>query len=72
MRSEGERWLQFAGEDLQMAELAMQEGIYNAVAASRCATFCNSSRSRAYRYSFVANSSNSKFGQRPFLGRVET
>ena len=25
-----------------------------------------------YRYSFVVNSSNSEFGQRPFLGRVET
>lgn len=31
MNGESERWLQFAGEDLQMAELAMQEAIYNQV-----------------------------------------
>ncbi len=31
MQAESERWLQFAGEDLQMAELALQEGIYNQV-----------------------------------------
>jgi HEPN domain-containing protein len=31
MNGENERWLQFAGEDLQMAELAMQEAIYNQV-----------------------------------------
>lgn len=29
--NESERWLQFAREDLQMAELAMQAGIYNQV-----------------------------------------
>ncbi len=29
MKKEGERWLQFAAEDLQMAELAMREAIYN-------------------------------------------
>ena len=31
MQAESERWLQFAGEDLQMAELALQEGIYKQV-----------------------------------------
>ncbi len=31
MKGESERWLQFADEDLQMAELAVQEGIYNQV-----------------------------------------
>lgn len=29
MKGESKRWLQFAGEDFQMAELAMQERIYN-------------------------------------------
>ncbi len=31
MKKESERWLQFAAEDLQMAELAMREAIYNQV-----------------------------------------
>lgn len=31
MNGESERWLQFAGEDLRMAELAMQETIYSQV-----------------------------------------
>jgi HEPN domain-containing protein len=31
MNGESKRWLQFAVEDLQMAELAMQEEIYNQV-----------------------------------------
>ena len=37
--NEDERWLQFAREDLRMAELAMQAGIYNQVCfhAQQCA-----------------------------------
>jgi HEPN domain-containing protein len=37
--NESERWLQFAREDLQMAELAIQAGIYNQVCfhAQQCA-----------------------------------
>ncbi len=31
MTGEGKRWLQFAAEDVRMAELAIQEGIYNQV-----------------------------------------
>ncbi len=31
MNGGSERWLQFAGEDLQMAELSIQETIYNQV-----------------------------------------
>ncbi len=31
MTGESERWLQFAAEDLKMAELAIREGIYNQV-----------------------------------------
>jgi HEPN domain-containing protein len=31
MNEDSERWLQFAREDLQMAELAMQAGIFNQV-----------------------------------------
>lgn len=31
MNMQGERWLQFAQQDLQMAELALKEGIYNQV-----------------------------------------
>lgn len=29
MSDNGERWLQFAAEDLQMAKLAFREGIFN-------------------------------------------
>ena len=31
MNSAGERWLFFARQDLQMAELALKEGLYNQV-----------------------------------------
>jgi len=31
MNTAGERWLEFAHQDLQMAELAFKEGIYNQV-----------------------------------------
>ena len=31
MNAEAERWLQFAREDLRVAELAMPAGIYNQV-----------------------------------------
>jgi len=31
MNTAGERWLEFAHQDLQMAELALREGIYNQV-----------------------------------------
>ncbi len=31
MTGESERWLQFAAEDLKMAELAIRESIYNQV-----------------------------------------
>jgi len=29
MKKEAKRWMEFAGEDLKMAELALNEGIYN-------------------------------------------
>jgi hypothetical protein len=29
MNEAGDRWFEFARQDLQMAELALQEGIYN-------------------------------------------
>ncbi|MCX7017993.1 MAG: HEPN domain-containing protein [Candidatus Sumerlaeota bacterium] len=31
MNAAGDRWLEFARQDLQMAELALNEGIYNQV-----------------------------------------
>jgi HEPN domain-containing protein len=31
MNTAGDRWLEFARQDLQMAELAFHEGIYNQV-----------------------------------------
>lgn len=31
MSAQGDRWLEFARQDLQMAELALNEGIYNQV-----------------------------------------
>lgn len=42
MNSAGERWLMFARQDLQMAELALNEGIYNQVCfhSQQCVEKC--------------------------------
>jgi HEPN domain-containing protein len=42
MNTAGEGWLAFATEDLQMAELALREGIYNQVCfhSQQCVEKC--------------------------------
>lgn len=42
MKTSGDRWLEFARQDLQMAELAMNEGIYNQVCfhSQQCVEKC--------------------------------
>ena len=42
MKTSGDRWLEFARQDLQMAELAMNEGIYNEVCfhSQQCVEKC--------------------------------
>lgn len=42
MNAAGDRWFEFAGQDLQMAELALQEGIYNQVCfhSQQCVEKC--------------------------------
>jgi len=42
MNAQGERWLEFARQDLQMAELAFKEGIYNQVCfhSQQCVEKC--------------------------------
>lgn len=42
MNAAGDRWLVFARQDLQMAELALEEGIYNQVCfhSQQCAEKC--------------------------------
>ncbi len=42
MNSVGDRWLEFAGQDLQMAELALTDGIYNQVCfhSQQCVEKC--------------------------------
>lgn len=42
MNAQGDRWLEFARQDLQMAELALKEGIYNQVCfhSQQCVEKC--------------------------------
>ncbi|MBI4774969.1 MAG: HEPN domain-containing protein [Deltaproteobacteria bacterium] len=42
MNAPGDRWLEFARQDLQMAELALKEGIYNQVCfhSQQCVEKC--------------------------------
>jgi hypothetical protein len=42
MKTSGDRWLEFARQDLQMAELAMNESIYNQVCfhSQQCVEIC--------------------------------
>lgn len=42
MNTAGDRWLEFARQDLQMAELALKEGIYNQVCfhSQQCVEKC--------------------------------
>ena len=71
MNTAGDRWLEFARQDLQMAELAFHEGIYNQVCfhSHQCIDY---NRWPFHNYSEIPNSSKKGNTEMPLVQLIVT